>query len=454
MPTPDLDSQSASATQLVEALAARRIGALELCDATIAFIERRDTSLNAVVVRDFERAREQARAADALLARGERRPLLGLPMTVKEAFDVAGLATTWGHAFARTLAVREDAVAVARLKAAGAVILGKTNVALGLADYQSDNPVYGRTQHPHDDARTPGGSSGGSAAAVASGMVALEVGSDIGGSIRVPAHFCGVYGHKPSHALLPMRGHDFPGVTVVAPDPLAVIGPLARSAIDLDLALDVLAGPDVHDATAYRLALPAPRSENMQGLRVLVVTEHPIARTAAEVKAAIDAVAERLARAGARVERHSDLLPELGPLHGLYTAILSTIVTRGAPGGPPSIPAHEWMKLMDQREQLRNRWRALFERFDVILAPPFGTVAFQHLGTPDWDRTALDIDGEATPYRYQLAWAGLATVAGLPATVAPAGVDRYGLPIGVQIIGPLLEDRTTIAVARWLEREV
>jgi amidase len=174
-------------------------------------------------------------------------------------------------------------------------------------------------------------------------------------------------------------------------------------------------------------------------------------RTAAEVKAAIEAVAERLGRAGAAVAWQSELLPDLAALHRTYETLLLTITTRGAPNAPPPISAHEWLRLLDEREKLRRVWRQLFEMFDVILAPPFGTTAFEHIGSPDWERTQLAVDGEATPYRDQLAWSGLATLAGLPATVAPAGVDRYGLPIGVQIIGPLLEDRTTIAVARWLE---
>ena len=226
LPTAPLDLASADATDLVAALACREVSALELCDAAIARIEQRDAAINAVVVRDFERARDQARAADAALAAGERRPLLGVPMTVKESFNVAGLPTTWGFERARDLRPTEDAVAVARLKAAGAVILGKTNVPVALGDWQSVNPLYGRSSHPLDAKRTPGGSSGGAAAALAAGMVALELGSDIGGSIRVPAHFCGVFGHKPSHDLLPARGHDFPGFPSGAPSPVAVIGPL------------------------------------------------------------------------------------------------------------------------------------------------------------------------------------------------------------------------------------
>lgn len=449
MTTSAFDPDSATATQLARALGMREIGALELCDATIARIEQRDPRINAIVVRDFERAREQARAADAALARGERRPLLGVPMTVKESFNVAGLPTTWGFGFARAWQVKEDAVAVARLKAAGAVILGKSNVALALGDYESNNPLYGRTVNPHDPARSPGGSSGGAAAALAAGMVPLELGSDIGGSLRVPAHFCGVFAHKPTHGLLPTRGHAFPGHQA-APDVLSAIGPLARCADDLELALDVLAGPDIDEAPACRMVLPPSRVARIDELRVLVLSEHPSVRACRGVERSMHEVGDRLARAGARVSRSSPLLPDLGAIQKDYVKLLVTIVTRGVPDAPPPISAHEWLGLLDRRMQLRKQWSVFFGSFDAVIAPPFGTPAFEHIAAPDWEHTMLDIDGEPAPYRDQLAWSGLATVAGLPATVAPVGRTAAGLPLGTQVIGPLFGDRTTIGVARWI----
>lgn len=442
-----------TASQLVQALAARQIGALEACNAAIARIEARDPQVNAVVVRDFERARQQARAADSALARGERYPLLGLPMTVKESFNVAGLPTTWGFEFARSLPPpTQDAVAVRRLKAAGAVIVGKTNLALGLADYESNNPVYGRTLHPLDAGRTPGGSSGGSAAALAAGMVPLELGSDIGGSIRVPAHFCGIYGHKPTHGLLPTRGHDFPGGYQAAPDILSVVGPMARSADDLELALDVLAGPDGDEAGAFQLALPRARHADARELRVLALCEHPSVRTGAQVRHVVGEVSRSLAAAGARIERTSPLLPDLAAIQADYVSILRTIVTRGGPNPSPSISAHEWLRLIDRRMSLQRDWQRLFESFDVVIAPAFGTAAFEHMDSPDWEYSTLTIDGEPSFYRDQLAWSGLATLAGLPATAVPVGKTAEGLPIGLQIIGPRFEDRTPLAVARWLQQ--
>lgn len=441
----------ATAGELAAAVAARQVGALELCDAAIRRIEAEDGAINVVVVRDFERARAQARERDLSRSRGAGGPLLGVPMTVKESFNVAGLPTSWGMAPFRRHVPQTDATLVARLRGAGAIILGKTNVAEALADWQSDNPVYGRTLNPHDPARTPGGSSGGGAAALASGLVSLELGSDIGGSIRVPAHFCGVFGHKPSFGLLPMRGHDFPGADAM-PVPLAVAGPLARTASDLALAMSVLAGPDDEDAVAYRVELPPPRHEALSGCRVLLLDAHPCCATDAGIRDALTALGGRLADAGARVERRSAMLPDLEAGQGTYQALLETINSRGAPGAAPPIDAHVWMALLDERDRVRRQWRRLFaEAADIVLMPPFGTAAFEHQTDPDFDRRLLTVDGRPQPYAQQLAWPGIASLAGLPVTVAPIGETASGLPIGVQIMGPWLEDRTTLAFAGALE---
>ena len=444
---PDPESESAHA--VVAAIAAGRLSAREACDAAIARIERLDGALNAVVVRDFERAREQAAMRDRQLAQGLRLPLLGLPITVKESYDVAGLPTTWGLPPFRDFRPKEDAVVVARLKAAGAVILGKTNVPPSLADWQSTNAIYGRTVNPHDPSRSPGGSSGGSAAALASGMVALECGSDIGGSIRVPAAFCGVFGLKPSFGLVPTRGHGFPG-TDGAGIELAVAGPLARNAVDLEIALDVLAGADAMDSVAWRVDAPPARVHGLADCRLLVLDTHPRARTDAVIRTALGRLAAEASNAGATVARESALLPDLGAAHDDYVAMLSTIVTRGAPNVQTVISAHEWFALLDKQMHLRRRWQALFERFDAVIAPAFGTVAYPHVDAPDMARSTLVIDGEATPYGAQLAWPGVATFANLPAVSVPIDRTPDGLPIGAQVIGPFLQDRTTIAIAGWL----
>jgi len=442
-PTPDYATSTAGA--LAAALAARTVSSVELFDAAVQRIEQLDGPINAVVVRDFDRAHDAAKAADAALARGERHRLLGVPMTVKEAHNVAGLPTTWGIESFRDWIAPADSTGVARLKAAGAVIVGKTNVPPNLADWQSANPVYGRTNNPRDLARSPGGSSGGSAAALAAGMVPLEFGSDIGGSIRVPAAFCGVYGHKPSYELIPQRGHAPPGFDG-ASIALNVVGPMARSAGDLALALDVLAGPDGEDVKGYRVVLPAPRHTRLADYRVLVLGDHPLAAVEEDISAALEQLAVQLGRAGSRVSRQSDLLPDLAAAHGVYLTLLLTAMSRGAPPAANLIDAHAWLNALDAQLSFRRRWATQFETFDVVLAPVLGVVAFEHT-TAEWPERQFTINGRQTAFGDQLVWPGMATLANLPATSVPIGADSRGLPIGVQVIGPYLEDRSTIAFA-------
>lgn len=285
-------------------------------------------------MRDFAAAREAATAADEALARGDRRPLLGLPMTVKEQFNVAGLPTTWGEPKSRDWRPNADALAVARLKAAGAVILGKTNVPRQLTDWQSFNEIYGTTNNPWDLTRTPGGSSGGSAAALTAGFVPLELGSDIGGSLRAPAHYCGVFSHKPSLNLVPLRGAGPPGTPVLLPlrDDLAVVGPMARSATDLALALTVLAGPDeMTDGVGYRLALPSARHAKLAEFRVLLIDTHPLCPTANSVMAALDGLAGRLGKSGCAVSRATPLLPDLARTTRNYMQLLTAVYATDLP---------------------------------------------------------------------------------------------------------------------------
>jgi amidase len=451
-----LNYATATAGGLAKALAARDVSAVELFEEAVRAIEAKDGPINAVVVRDFDRAHEQAKAADAALARGERRPLLGVPMTVKESHNIAGLPTTWGLAPFKGWTPSADSTGAQRLKGAGAVILGKTNVPPSLGDWQSANPIYGRTNNPHDLARTPGGSSGGGAAALAAGMVPLEFGSDIGGSIRVPAHFCGVFGHKSSYGLIPTTGHapppiEAPGDAVQ----FGVVGPLARTAADLDLALGVLAGPEGDIARGYRLDLRAPRATALKNFRVLVISAHPLAGVDAEVLGPIEALAERLRDLGARVDHESSLAPDLAAAQHTYMQMLGTTLSRGRgiEGGRPPIDAHAWMNGMDQIVGHRRQWAELFETYDVVLAPPFGTPAFPHKEDPDWGKRTLVVDGQETPYGAQIAWPGLAGFPGLPSTCAPLARTAAGLPTGVQIIGPMFEDRTPIAFAGLIERE-
>jgi amidase len=444
------DYATAGAGDLAIALADRRVSAVELFEAAVSRIEQLDGAINAVVVRDFDRGREAAVAADAALARGERRPLLGVPMTVKEAFNVAGLPTTWGLEAARDWIADTDATVVARLKAAGAVIVGKTNVPPNLADWQSANPVYGRTVNPHDHTRSPGGSSGGSAAALAAGMVPLEFGSDIGGSIRVPSAFSGVCGHKPSFGLVPSRGHAPPGLDGLPPL-LNVVGPMARRVGDLELALSITAGPEPEEAVGYRVELPPPRHERLADFRILILDAHPLAPLDGEIRTALGALADRLEATGARVFRRSEALPDLIDAHEAYLRMLLTALSYGAPPGPQTPSFHAWMDMQNHQLRTRRRWADLFETLDAVIAPTLGMPAFPHM-PGDWGERRVMIDGEPHPFADQLAWVGMATYANLPATAVPIGVTAGGLPIGAQIIGPYLEDRTTLALARLLER--
>jgi amidase len=465
-------------TELVEALRARKISAIELTDHVIARIEKLDAKLNAVVVRDFERGREAAKAADAALGRGDRRPLLGIPMVVKESFDVAGLPTTWGVPQFKTWIVPEDSITVARVKAAGAVILGKTNVPLLLGDWQSHNEIYGATKNPWDLTRTPGGSSGGSSAALAAGFGPLSLGSDIGGSLRTPAHYCGIYAHKPTLALVPMGGHIVPG-SVLRENGLSVVGPMARSAADLSLTLDVTAGPDeTREGIGYRLALPAPRHKELKAFRVLVIDDHPLLPTAKTMRTAIDRLAQQLVKAGVKVARASPLFPDLAESGRLYMRLLMTalsvrwpadlyaqaletaktlkaddnsLVAERARGAVLSY--REWAADDAARIKLQKQWSALFREYDVVICPPMPTPAFPNDHSTPISARHIDIDGKNYSYFDQMVWPGVATTPGLPSTAVPNGLSDTGLPIGVQIVGPYLEDRTPLMLAELMERE-
>jgi amidase len=468
-----------SAGELAHSLSNKEVSALELTDQFIARIEALDGDLNAVPVRDFARAREAAREADASLARGERRPLLGVPVTIKESYNVAGLRTTWGIPAFKDFVAQEDALAVARLKSAGVVILGKTNVPLALGDWQSYNDIHGVTNNPWDRTRTPGGSSGGSSAALAAGFGPLSLGSDIGGSLRVPAHFCGVCAHKPTYGIVASRGHLPPGLPALpAAADLAVIGPMARSVDDLALALDLIAGPDeTAEGRGYRLSLPPARRDKLAEFRVLFIAEHPLLPTSPEVGASLELLAKQLASAGVAVKRETPLLPDLAASARLYAKLLNAVLSARLPddqhretqAAVEKIPAddqsfmaelargsvmshREWLRADFARQSLKHQWRALFRDFDVVVCPPAATPAFPHDPSTPQEARKMAVGGKDFPYLHQLAWAELATTCGLPATVVPIGVTT-GLPIGVQIIGPEFEDRTPLAFARLIERE-
>ncbi|QWG12820.1 amidase [Bradyrhizobium sediminis] len=469
-----------SATELSAALAAKKVSAVELAQDAIGRIERHDGKINAVCVRDFARGLEAARAADAARARGETGALLGLPITVKESFNIAGLPTTWGFPPQRDFRPTEDALSISRVKAAGGVILGKTNVPVGLADWQSYNEIYGTTNNPYHLGRTPGGSSGGSSAALAAGYGPLSLGSDIGGSLRVPAFHCGVYAHKPTYNLAPVRGHTPPPFPAMPLDrDMAVIGPMARSAADLSLLLDVMAGPDPLDmGVGYRLALPPPRHNALKDFRVLVVDSDPVLPADKDIRGAIDKLAGSLAKAGVSVARQSPLWPDFADSSRLYMRMLMAFLgaffppeaIAGAQAGAAQLKAdnrslaaerlrgmtqshRDWVLDDGARAGLRAQWRGLFKTFDAVICPIMPTPAYPHDHSPDQEARRIKIDDKDYVYTDQLTWPGIATLPGLPATAIPLGLSPQGLPLGVQILGPWLEDRTPLRLAELIERE-
>jgi amidase len=425
-----------TARQTAAAIAAGEMSALEACNAAIARIEALDGPINAVVIRDFDRARVAAADTDKAIAAGIRKPLLGVPMTIKESFDIGGLPSSWGFAEHADHIAATDGLTVRQLKAAGAVFLGKTNVPVALADWQSVNPNYGRTNNPHDFSRSPGGSSGGSAAALASGMVPLEYGSDIGGSIRVPAHFCGVWGLKTTFDAVSIEGHPFPR-TDSAKTELSVVGPMARDPGDLALALDLTS----------KFPLPRPRFDSLRGVRIFCLTHHPLAAADQEIVAGVEAAAHAAAAAGAIVETDTDLLPDLAQLHTDYWRMLMIVLSKGiATEGHKPTSLFDWFNTVDLQARYARAWDRFFERYDAIFCPVLGTPAFPHTEDPDFAARTLSINGEDAPFAPQFAWISMATYGGMPGLSMPLGRTTNGLPFNLQIITRTWSDHDAIAI--------
>ena len=463
------------AVEIAAKIKNKEISAVEALDTYLDRVDRFNKDLNAIVVDVRDRAREAAAEMDAAVARGDDLgPLHGVPMTIKESYNLAGTPTTWGNPDWRENIAEEDAEAVAKLKAAGVNIFGKTNVPLSLADFQSYNEVYGQTNNPYDHGRVPGGSSGGSAAALAAGLTGIETGSDIGGSIRNPAHFCGIFGHKPTYGMLAMRGHSGPGDNRSSSD-ISVIGPMGRSAADLDVAVRAMAGPDEIMARGYQLNLPEWRGRSLQGLRVAIWGNDEQAPVAREVEARVAAVARALRDAGAQVDEDARPAFTAEHSHDTYQNLLqATMAMRMPDDDYASLKAHvdglapdddsqaakvlraqvatfkDWGAANELRHHLRWQWHDFFNEYDVLVSPIMATAAFEHDHRSFGERTLL-IDNQERPYFEQVFWAGLTGVSYLPSTVIPTGLNDAGLPIGVQIVGPEYADLITIGIAGELE---
>jgi amidase len=465
-----------SATELASDLRARKIGCLELLELYVARVAQFNPTLNAIVATDFERARRRAADADAALARGEVwGPLHGIPMTVKESYDVEGFVTSWGAPEFETYRPVRTALSIGRLVAAGANVFGKTNVPLFLGDLQTYNALYGTTSNPWDLTRTPGGSSGGSAAALAAGLTALDAGSDIASSIRTPAHYCGLYGHKPTFGLVTTRGQLVPGR--IGFTDIAVVGPMARSAEDLVVALQIMAGPDDIDARAWRVELPKPRKERLADFRVAVMLDAPHAPVDRDVQAQIQNLVDTAGKAGAAISFTARPGFDTEEADHLFQRLLGAVLSgRGSEASfkaaetaaqrlsaddtseharmlrNATLSHRDWLIANETRHRMRLKWAEFFDEYDLLLCPAAASVAplHNHDGAP-FERPIV-VNGKQVPLSTQMFWAGYAGLAYLPATVAPAGATAQGLPVGVQIIGPQYGDLTCIHFARLLEQ--
>ena len=472
-----LDVPFRSAKQLATAIRRKKIGCLELLDLYLARVAKYNPQLNAIIATDVEGARKRARAADRALATGQASgPLHGVPMTIKESYDVAGMPTTWGIPRLKDHRATGNALAVDRLLDAGVVLFGKTNVPIFLADYQSYNEIYGTTNNPWDLTRAPGGSSGGSAAALAAGLTGLEAGSDIGSSIRNPAHYCGVFGHKPTWGIVSPRGHAVLGN--VATTDISVVGPLARGADDLGVALDVMAGADEIDGAGWRLRLPPPRRKRLGDYRVAVMLTDPNSEVDAAVQERLEALADFLARKRVKVSDRARPDVDTREAHGVYLQLLRAATSRRlsdvefqkslatvqtlAPDDRSyfaemtranTMHHRDWLAANEARHQMRWKWAEFFKEWDLLLCPVTASAAFPHDHVGERYERTIEVNGHRVPTTDQLFWAGLTCMVYLPATVAPVGLTPGGLPVGVQIAGPQYGDRTCIAFARLLEQE-
>ncbi|MDJ0836098.1 MAG: amidase [Acidobacteriota bacterium] len=464
-----------SAGVLAQALQKRELSCEEALDLHLDRVRRLDGKLNAVPAIDEESARKRAREADTALAAGESwGPLHGVPMTIKDSFEVTGMPTTSGAPKLKNHVSKTNADAVQRLMDAGAVVFGKTNLPLFAGDYQSYNEVYGTTNNPWDLSRSPGGSSGGSAAALAAGMTPLELGSDIGGSIRNPAHYCGVYGHKSSYGIVPMNGH-IPGPPgCLTHGDLAVAGPLARDADDLELAMDILSGPRARESRAWSFQLPPARVERLKNFRVAVWLDDPLQPVETAIVDVLQGVVDQLGKAGARVDDRARPIQKPAAARALYLQLLYANMANGFPepvleyyddlaedieeddrsltaqmARGISLRFRNYMSRNEKRARLRTEWDRFFQDFDVLICPVMPTTAMKH-NHAKMEERRITVNGKEMLYQDQIFWAGLATLAHLPATSVPCGVDPSGLPVGLQAVGPFLEDRTTIQFARAL----
>ena len=469
-----------SASDLAAGIKNGDVSSVELVELYLERIGRLDGDLNAVVTLDAERAIARARGADADLRAGRvRGPLHGIPITVKDAIATAGIRTTSGSRELAGYVPLDDAPAVGRLRAAGAIVIGKTNLPTFASGQETHSEMFGTTRNPWDTSRTPGGSSGGAAVAIAVGLSSLELGSDLAGSIRQPAHCCGVYGHYPTRGVVPFRGHIPPGPHRRLDLDMASLGPLGRSADDLELALLAMAGADGPAARGWRVELPRPRRERLRDYRVLIWSDDDDCPISSDVAERLASCVDALAHVGVRIDTRTRPAP-LSEHRSVFMSLLAGTLSTDLPdeifdvltGSASEVRANgvlraaidgtvqrhrAWLLASEHRARLEAAWADLFRDVNVVLCPVSPVPAV--ISDPQPDRLEdigyrltkmMCVDGVERPYTDQMVWSALAGVGGLPATVAPIGLSRDGLPVGVQIIGPHLEDLTCIDFARRL----
>ena len=434
-------------TEQVAAIRAGGLSSVELLDAQLARIERLDPQVNAVCTLSVDQARERAIAADEATSKGHSwGPLHGLPITIKDAIATAGIRSTGGAAELLENVPGNDAEVVAAVRRAGAIVFGKTNVPRWSGDFQTFNEMFGTTNNPWDLGRVPGGSSGGAAAAVACGMTSFEIGTDIGGSVRVPAAFCGVFGHKPSFGVISTLGYlDEPGGGLTESD-VNVFGPIARSADDLALLLGILAGPTADRAVGWRLDLPNPDIADLKSLRIATWFEEPATVMDNEMIAVLDGLADALVAAGVSVDRSARPRIDFSEAWRAGGWLIGAAVGV-SDAGERSVSHTDWLFADRERARRRLEWARFFEDIDVLLCPITATPAFPHQQEGTWADRDFAVNGATVPYLVLEAWPALIGSAYLPSTSAPVGRTAGGLPVGVQVVSPFLHDYRSIAVA-------
>jgi amidase len=448
---------TSTATELTAAIRSKEISSRELLELYLDRIDRLDRvdkgGVNAVVTLDAERAAAAAAAADDALARGDDvGPLHGLPITIKDAIETEGIRSTGGALELADHVPAADAPAVARLKNAGAIVFGKTNLPRYSGDSQAFNDLFGTTNNPWSFAHVPGGSSGGSAAALAAGFTGAELGTDIGGSVRAPAHCCGVYALKPSYNVVPNQGYlDHAGPAITRTD-INVFGPMARSADDLELLLSVLAGPSSEDAVAWRLELPDCNATSLRGLRVAAWFDDDDTPVDAEYRALLGAAVDAMADAGAHVE---DAHPDVGMREqmDIYMRLVAAAISWGMPDEVAEQIGRshvEWLRHDEERVTVQRRWAQWFTGYDVLVAPAWSTPAFEHDQSGNMIERVVMVDGTPMNHVDLSRWLMVINLTNQPSAMVPIGRTAAGLPVGMQVVAPYLQDRRAIRVAQLL----